>query len=71
MGSFPLWREGESELQDKTLQYNVDETFYKKFESTLLSLSNSVLSHLKSLYRLLTDDSLTLKIGRFVCQKKW
>ena len=33
---------------------------------TLLSRSNSVLSHSKSLYRLRTDDSFKVKIGRFV-----
>ena len=35
----------------------------------MLSLSNSFLSHLKSLYRLLTDDSFTLNTGRFVWKK--
>ncbi len=34
---------------------------------TLLSLSSSVLSHSKSLYRLRTQDSFSLKMGRFVC----
>jgi hypothetical protein len=33
---------------------------------TLLSLSNSLRSHSKSLYLLLTVDSFSLKIGRFV-----
>lgn len=36
---------------------------------TLLSLSNSFLSHSKSLYRRLTLDSLTLNTGRFVCKQ--
>lgn len=34
---------------------------------TLLSLSSSALSHSKSLYRLRTDDSFSLKMGRLVC----
>lgn len=33
---------------------------------TLLSLSSSLRSHSKSLYLLLTVDSFSLKIGRFV-----
>lgn len=37
---------------------------------TLLSLSSSALSHSKSLYRLRTDDSFSLKMGRLVCGQK-
>lgn len=36
---------------------------------TLLSLSSSFFSHSKSLYRLLTQESFSLKIGRFVCSQ--
>lgn len=39
------------------------------FTLTLLSRSNSFFSHSKSLYRRLTQDSFSLKIGRFVCKK--
>lgn len=37
---------------------------------TLLSLSSSFLSHSKSLYLLLTVDSFSLKIGRFVWKQE-
>ena len=37
---------------------------------TLLSLSNSLRSHSKSLYLLLTVDSFSLKIGKFVWNKQ-
>lgn len=39
------------------------------FALTLLSRSNSFFSHSKSLYRRLTQDSFSLKMGRFVCKK--
>lgn len=37
---------------------------------TLLSLSSSVFNHSKSLYLLLTRESFSLKMGRFVWTKK-
>lgn len=37
---------------------------------TLLSLSSSFFNHSKSLYLLLTQESFSLKMGRFVCTNK-
>ena len=41
-----------------------------KGQRTLLSRSSSLFSHSNSLYRLLTEDSFSLKMGMFVCVAK-
>lgn len=50
------------------LNYDPEPCHYRAL--TLLSLSSSFFNHSKSLYLLLTQESFSLKMGRFVCTKK-
>ena len=50
------------------LNYDPEPCHYH--ELTLLSLSSSFFNHSKSLYLLLTQESFSLKMGRFVCTNK-